>query len=307
MNNQRKILMAGAALVIVAGGAYGVARVFPARGGETAGTITPAERYRSSQISNADVALGDTTVPQLMQTDAFELMVKNPSFRALAQDPGFVALAQNREVMAALTQNPEAFAALARDPEALVALAANAQEFSEAAAAAGSKGDARAVAELVRDAEGFRAFRQGLSADAVKAMSEHPEAMLAMAEHPRAFEAMANNPKAVAALAEHGQTIAALSREPAFVSLTTHAAFGNIVNSPAWARRFSGFSDGRLKQDVRTVGYDSKGRRWVDFAYIWEPGVTRRGVIAQEVRAIDPDAVFEDESGFLMVDYSKLD
>ena len=39
---------------------------------------------------------------QLMQTDAFEVMVKNPSFRALASDPGFQALAMNPQAMAAM-------------------------------------------------------------------------------------------------------------------------------------------------------------------------------------------------------------
>ena len=60
-----------------------------------AGTILPAERYHATQVTNKDVKLGDTGVAQLMQTDAFELMVKNPTFRAMASDPGFMALALN--------------------------------------------------------------------------------------------------------------------------------------------------------------------------------------------------------------------
>lgn len=66
-------------------------------------------------------------------------------------------------------------------------------------------------------------------------------------------------------------------------------------------------SDGRLKTDVETVGYDARGRRWVDFKYVWEPEVTHRGVIAQEVMKTDPDAVMMHPSGFLMVDYGKLE
>lgn len=67
------------------------------------------------------------------------------------------------------------------------------------------------------------------------------------------------------------------------------------------------FSDARLKADVETAGHDGRGRRWVIFRYLWDAiGVRRLGVIAQEILQTDPDAVARDESGFLMVDYSKL-
>ncbi len=67
-------------------------------------------------------------------------------------------------------------------------------------------------------------------------------------------------------------------------------------------------SDLRLKQDIEEVGLDSSGRRWIDYRYIWdEPDVRRRGVIAQEIAQTDPEAVRMHPSGFLMVDYSKLE
>jgi hypothetical protein len=67
------------------------------------------------------------------------------------------------------------------------------------------------------------------------------------------------------------------------------------------------FSDRRLKVDVRPLGTDAKGRDWYDYRYAWDASdVTRRGVMAQEIMASDPDAVSTHESGFLMVDYSKL-
>jgi hypothetical protein len=65
------------------------------------------------------------------------------------------------------------------------------------------------------------------------------------------------------------------------------------------------FSDGRLKRNVKTLGHDEKGRRWVEYDYVWG-GPRQRGVIAQEVAATDPRAVHEHESGFLMVDYAAL-
>lgn len=68
------------------------------------------------------------------------------------------------------------------------------------------------------------------------------------------------------------------------------------------------YSDKGLKANVKTAGFDARGRRWVDFRYVWdEPGTKRLGVIAQEVAITDPDAVSRDPaSGFLMVDYTKL-
>ncbi|MFP5330727.1 MAG: hypothetical protein ACLGHC_11475, partial [Alphaproteobacteria bacterium] len=65
--NNRKFLITGAAVVAVAIGAYGLGRVYPPMG-PSAGTIAPADRYQESQISEGDVTLGDTAVPELMQT-----------------------------------------------------------------------------------------------------------------------------------------------------------------------------------------------------------------------------------------------
>src|SRR5687768_967972 len=111
-SENRKYLLTGLGVVVIAAGAYGLGRVYPPLG-PTSGTISPAERHVDSQIGAGDVTLGDTSVAQLMQTDAFELMTKDPNFRALAASPGFQALASQPQVMAALMSNPKAFAALA--------------------------------------------------------------------------------------------------------------------------------------------------------------------------------------------------
>ena len=116
--NNRKFLASGALVVLVAAGAYGLGRVYPPLG-PSEGTIAPAERYVAAQVGEGDVTLGDTSVPQLMQSDAFEVMTKDPNFRAMAQDPGFAALARSPQAMSAMAANPQAFAALARDPQAL--------------------------------------------------------------------------------------------------------------------------------------------------------------------------------------------
>src|SRR3979490_129960 len=82
----------------------------PPQGPPPTGTTPPAEGYQVSQVSTGDVVLGDITVPTLMQTDVFGLMVKDKSFRALATNPAFMALAQeNPKALAAIAQNPAAF------------------------------------------------------------------------------------------------------------------------------------------------------------------------------------------------------
>ena len=97
----RKYLLSGAMIAVVAVAAYGLGRVYPPLG-PSAGTVTPADRYVSSQIQEEDVTLGDTSVAELMQTDAFELLVRDPDLRAFAASPGFKALSGQPQVMAAL-------------------------------------------------------------------------------------------------------------------------------------------------------------------------------------------------------------
>ena len=113
--NNRRMILTTAGVLVFGIAAYGLGRVYPPLG-ETAGTVGPAQRYVAPQVTDADVQLGDTSVPQLMQTDAFELMVHDPNFRALAASPGFKALSANPQVMSALMANPKAFSALAANP-----------------------------------------------------------------------------------------------------------------------------------------------------------------------------------------------
>src|SRR6187402_287397 len=92
--NNRKLLLTGAAVLAIGIGAYGLGRVYPPLG-PSEGTIAPADRYVSAQVGEGDVTLGDTSIPKLMQTDAFEVMSKNLNFRTLVSHPGFAALAAN--------------------------------------------------------------------------------------------------------------------------------------------------------------------------------------------------------------------
>ena len=134
--NNRKLILTTGAVLVFGVAAYGLGRIYPPLG-PSAGTIAPAQRYVSPQVGEGDVTLGDTSVPELMQTDAFELMVHDPAFRALAASPGFKALASQPQVMAALMSNPRAFSALAANPKAFAGVAQAAQ--SSAALSARSR------------------------------------------------------------------------------------------------------------------------------------------------------------------------
>ena len=71
---------------------------------------------------------------------------------------------------------------------------------------------------------------------------------------------------------------------------------------------FGAFSDARLKQNIRPAGsvdgVNMYEWDWRDDAPVTSP--MTYGVIAQEVAETHPEAVTEHESGYLMVDYSKL-
>ena len=69
-------------------------------------------------------------------------------------------------------------------------------------------------------------------------------------------------------------------------------------------------SDIRLKSNVEYM-YDVNGNAW--HSWTWNEDAEKlglsgngEGVIAQQVAITNPDAVVEDESGYLKVDYSKL-
>jgi len=66
------------------------------------------------------------------------------------------------------------------------------------------------------------------------------------------------------------------------------------------------FSDERLKRDVKKVGARPDGLGVYLFRYLWDQAV-HLGVMAQEVLWVKPEAVVRDASGFLAVDYGKLE
>lgn len=77
-------------------------------------------------------------------------------------------------------------------------------------------------------------------------------------------------------------------------------AIGNIAGAAA------AMSDKTLKENIVKVGQSPSGFNIYEWNYLWSPE-RFRGVIAQEVQKIKPQAVLSNIFGYLMVDYSKLD
>lgn len=93
---------------------------------------------------------------------------------------------------------------------------------------------------------------------------------------------------------------------------TTGSGTSKTTSSPSpftvavnLAKTAAMFSDVRLKTDIERVGELPNGLGVYEFNYVWG-GPRLRGVMAQEVINIKPEAVIEHESGYLMVDYGAL-
>jgi hypothetical protein len=251
---------AAAALVVL----YAVVDI-PPKGDNLAGTVAPAQRYRAEQFKADDVKLGDQAVAKLMQTEAFERIVKDPKLRALAVDPGFQALARSPEALAAMARSAEAFNAYiafassraatveASRAEAMKAEAARAEAMSaqalkvEALRAEAMKVDAARAEALRAEALKVEASRaeamrtearraEALRAEAMKVDAARAEALRAdavradaLSRSPEAFAALARSPEAMAALARNAEAFAVMARDPGFAALATNPAFAQAL------------------------------------------------------------------------------
>lgn len=66
-------------------------------------------------------------------------------------------------------------------------------------------------------------------------------------------------------------------------------------------------SDPRVKTDIEPIGRLKDGVNFYSYRYIWDaPGTERMGVMADEVKKVQPEAVVRHPSGFDMVDYDKV-
>ncbi|WP_260693276.1 tail fiber domain-containing protein [Rhizobium leguminosarum] len=116
--------------------------------------------------------------------------------------------------------------------------------------------------------------------------------------------------------------VAATSSQPAF-SRSENSSSGNSggggmgggsgssgssgsSSSSSSSSSSGGWSDRRLKIDIRRLGTSAEGIPVYAFRYIWG-GPLFVGTMAQDLLAIRPEAVIETASGYYMVDYDKLD
>jgi hypothetical protein len=61
-----------------------------------------------------------------------------------------------------------------------------------------------------------------------------------------------------------------------------------------------------LKEDIHRIGVSPSGLPIYTFRYIWG-GPVYSGVMAQDLMRLRPDAVITTESGYMKVDYSRID
>jgi hypothetical protein len=67
-----------------------------------------------------------------------------------------------------------------------------------------------------------------------------------------------------------------------------------------------GWSDRRLKENIHRIGVSRSGLPIYTFQYIWG-GPVYSGVMAQDMMRLRPDAVIKTQSGYMKVDYSRID
>lgn len=79
----------------------------------------------------------------------------------------------------------------------------------------------------------------------------------------------------------------------------------NQAGMSALAAALMYFSDRRVKRDITRIGSLPNGLPVYSFRYLWDDKV-RRGVMADEVRAVMPFAVHTHDSGYDMVDYAAI-
>jgi hypothetical protein len=88
------------------------------------------------------------------------------------------------------------------------------------------------------------------------------------------------------------------------------SGIGSIIGAGlgAWAKTgFAGVSDRRLKRDVEFIGIDADtGLRMYEFSYVGDDPARYRGVMADEVAEVMPEAVAYSPEGYAMVNYSML-
>jgi hypothetical protein len=90
------------------------------------------------------------------------------------------------------------------------------------------------------------------------------------------------------------------------IPATTVGGGGGGGNGGGGSGPSGGWSDRRLKHHIQLIGQSASGIPIYQFCYVWG-GPTFVGVMAQDLLETRPDAVISTDSGYLMVDYDRID
>ena len=254
-NRSRRSIWIGGGVAVAAVVAVAFFTIgYPPDGRNSAGTVAPAQRYRAEQPKAGDVKLGDQSVAQLMQTEAFDRFVKNPSTRALAGDPDFQALARSHaDGLVALGLHPDAIAVLAQQANAQLANSqqaqaraqlANAQQ-ANAQLANSQQAQARAQLANAQQVNAQLANSQQAQARAQLANAQQPNAQLVNAQKADAFSAfgaeanalqsLALAPQTAQVMARHNDALVAAARSQTFATLLSNSRFADALAANALA------------------------------------------------------------------------
>jgi hypothetical protein len=243
--NKRMIwgLAAAAVLVLAVVGYIASPRVDEG----TQATIGTAQRYQAPQIEAKDVAVGDTSVQALMQTETWDAIVKDETLRTLLQDANFRAKLQDAELRKGL-QDAELVQAL-RNPELAKKLADPelAKKLSDAELA--RKLSDPELARKLADAE----FAKKLDDPEVRKKLNDPELLRRLADvdlrtalRSRAFVAALQDADFRARIA-NADVMAALAR-PAFQAALRDQGFASALRSPQFNEVMAKWGDLVLKR-----------------------------------------------------------
>jgi hypothetical protein len=120
---------------------------------------------------------------------------------------------------------------------------------------------------------------------------------------------MAPGSQAMTGMAQAGQTYGGILNSQTSAYNAGMAQQGLDVGGilQGGAAMYTAFSDRRLKTNIELVGIDpSSGFNLYEYEYTFLPGKTFRGVMADEVEAVMPEAVFTDVNGFKSVNYGLI-
>jgi len=205
---------------------------------QVAGTITPAQRYRSTdQIQTKDVKLADQSVAQALQNDAVVKLIKDPNFQAIAKNSAAAAaFGASIQAYAAMAQQPAAFAAMAANSAAFAALASNAAVFNAVlgnpSGFAQYASNSNAFATAASNAASVPAMQA--NAASFSALAANSSAMAAIANNPGMFAALQANAASFSALAANSSAMAAIANNPSAVAAmgANSMAFSQLAAAP---------------------------------------------------------------------------